>query len=241
MLTKTHGLVVRVIKYGESSLIFDLYTRELGLSSYIVGGVRKAKSRTPASLFQLMNWIEVVAYVKDADKLHRVKEVRPLYHYQSVPFDIQKRSIALFMTEIVQKTIKERETNEALYSFLFDTFTYLDHTDDRVHNTHLVFLIELSQYLGFTPHGSWQADRPYLDMLKGTYVPTSHPMYTLSADQSAEISLCSAESISTAHRLRLTREQRQRIIRNLLSFYRLHIERLSEIHTHQILADVLAD
>ena len=110
MIEKVEGLVVRCIKYGESSLIFDLYTRQHGLVSCIIGGVRKSKSRTPAPLFQLMNWLELVLYFKEPSALNRVKECTLLYNYRQVPFDMRRRSIGLFMTEMVQKTVRERES-----------------------------------------------------------------------------------------------------------------------------------
>jgi len=154
MLVKAKGLVIRSLKYGESSLIFDLYTHEYGYASFIVGGVRKPKARMSASLFQLMNWIEVVAYMKDPAKLSRVKETRLILNYQNIPFDFQKRGIGLFITEIVQKTIKEKEANEHLYQFLWRTFQYLDQPKSSISNAHVVFLLRLSGYLGFLPHGT---------------------------------------------------------------------------------------
>ena len=239
MLVKTKGLIIRSLKYGESSLIFDLYTQDQGLASFIVGGVRKIKTKTPASIFQLMNWIEVVAYLKDPKSLSRVKEARPILHYRQLPFELKKRSVALFMTEIIQKTIREHEANRSLYNFLWDSFLFIDQTLQPVENIHLVFLIQLSQYLGFLPHGQYSEEQPYLDLLKGTFVSKQHPIYTLDRNSSQLISACTQHVLATSHHLGLDRDQRRKLIQHLLSFYRLHLEKMSEIKTHKILADVL--
>ncbi len=239
MLTKTKGMVTRCIKYGESSLIFDLYTRDHGRVSMIVGGVRKTRAKTPASVFQLMNWIETVVYLKDPKALNRVKEARLFQHYQHLPFDLKKRSIALFMTEVVQKTIREHEPNHALYQFLLDTFSFLDHTDQPVENLHLVFLLHLTQFLGFLPHGIYSDERPYLDLLKGSFEEKQHPIYTLDRQASKLLSDLNQHVSATCHHLHISRVQRRKLIDNLITFYKLHLEKMPDIQTHAILADVL--
>ncbi len=42
MLVKTSGIVFRAVKYSETSIITDVYTRDLGMQTYIVNGVRSA-------------------------------------------------------------------------------------------------------------------------------------------------------------------------------------------------------
>ena len=86
MLTKIQGIIIRSVKYGETSLIFDMYTQQFGLASFIVNGARKPKSKLPSSLFQLMNWLEVIAYVKDPRSLSRIKEAQIIFHYQYMQY-----------------------------------------------------------------------------------------------------------------------------------------------------------
>ncbi|HRD83510.1 MAG TPA: recombination protein O N-terminal domain-containing protein, partial [Saprospiraceae bacterium] len=65
MLVKTSGIVFRAVKYSETSIITDVYTRDLGMQTYIVNGVRSARSKTGAALFQVMSLVEVVVYHRD--------------------------------------------------------------------------------------------------------------------------------------------------------------------------------
>lgn len=239
MLVKAKGLVIRSLKYGESSLIFDLYTNEFGYASFIVGGVRKPKTRMSASLFQLMNWIEVVAYMKDPSQLSRVKETRLIIHYKNIPFDFQKRSIGLFITEIVQKTIKEKEANEQLYQFLWRTFQYLDQPNASISNAHVVFLLRLSGYLGFLPHGTSNQESTFFNLLTGSFEKVRHPIYSLDQEISGLLSSCLEKDIESAHHVKLLRTQRKDLVQSLLTFYKLHLERMPEIQTHKILAQVL--
>ena len=239
MLVTVKGLVIRSLKYGESSLIFDLYTQEYGYASFIVGGVRKPKARMPASLFQLMNWIEVVAYVKDPSQLSRVKETRLVLNYKQIPFDVQKRGVGMFITEIVQKTIKEKEANEQLYQFLWKTFLYLDESDASISNVHIVFLLHLSGYLGFLPHSSSDPSTSFFNLLTGSFEQVRHPIYSLDQDTSNLLAQCLEKDVENAHTLRLARAQRKDLVQSLITFYKLHLERMPDIQTHQILAQVL--
>jgi DNA repair protein RecO (recombination protein O) len=238
MIVKTSGIIIRTVKYGESSLIFDMYTREYGVCSFIVGGVRKQKAKLSLSLFQLMSWLEVVAYLKSPKDLNRVKEARPLLHYNSMPFDLSKRSVCLFMTEIIQKTIRGHEANEALFDFIKDTFEFVDCTSHPVSNVHVVFLVHFSRFLGFMPIGSWTQAKPFLDMMHGTFVTHAHPLYTLDESTSRQLSACMPCSIENSHELDLSKKVRFKLLEDLIAFYRLHLEKLPEIRTHKILGDV---
>ncbi len=238
MLTKLEGIVIKVLKYSESSLILDLYTDKYGLASFIVSGVRKPRARMSASLFQLMNWLEVVAYVKDTSTLCRIKEARPVHHYQHIPFDIQRRSIGLFMTEVFQKSIQEHESNPELFAFIKESFTLLDRGEVKVNNLHLVFLVQLSRYLGFHPDDQWSEEQPYFDLMKGTFVPLPHPAYTLEPDNSQILSHIIGCDINASQSLAIDRKHRQTIIEDLLAFYRLHLDRMADVQTHKVLAEV---
>jgi len=240
MLVKVEGVIIRAIKYGETSLIFDMYTAQYGVVSFIVNGARKAKSRLSASLFQLMNWLELIAYVKDPAGLNRVKEAQLLFHYSSISFEIPKSSIGLFMTEVVQKTIKENEANPELYDFLHHAYTSLDESTNPISNFHIVFLLQLTQYLGFLPNGRHSDESPYFHLMSGTFVHEAHPMYTLPPPLSDLISQFLDQDFEGAHTVALSKEMRKKVLNDILVFYRLHLEKFPEINTHKILAEVFS-
>ena len=238
MLTKVQGIIIRSVKYGETSLIFDMYTLQYGLASFIVNGARRPKSKLPSSLFQLMNWLELVSYFKDPQTLNRIKEAQLISHYQCIPFDLRKRSVALFMTEVVQKTIKENEANPLLFAFLQDAFMLLDRSEKSISNLHISFLLELSAFLGFRPTGTWTVDRPYFHLVSAQFVSMAHPLYTLDPSTSKAISDFLANDLEQVHELIIPKDVRQKVLDDIISFYRYHLDRLPEIKTHKILAEV---
>ena len=241
-LVKTRGIVFKSFKYGETSLIVDIYTEERGLRRYIVSGVRKRKARFSAGLLQTMSLIDLVAYDREDRDLNRISEIRPAYLYQSVPFHLKKGAIGLFMIELSRKSIRESEENRPLFDFLFEGFRFLDQTDKAVANIHLHFMIELSAYLGFMPGGDYSEDKPYFDLEEGIFADNAptHSNY-LEARYSQLLWALQNTSVGEVHQLQFNRKERQRMLTYLIDYYRLHIENFPLIHTHSVLKEVLGE
>lgn len=240
MVIKTRGIVFRTFKYAETSVICDIYTEIGGLKKYIIKGVRKKKARINPSLLQVMSLVEIVAYDRTDRDLNLLKEIRPAYIFQTVPFDVKRGAIGLFMAEIARKTIKESEPNDRLFDFLFESFRYLDQTPNPIGNLHLTYLLSLTSFLGFVPSGGFDASTPYFDAKEGYFVSTipAHIHY-LDEVKSKALSDLLNRSMPDCHQVGLNRQLRRALLRSILDFYRLHIENLPEINAHLILQEVL--
>ncbi|PHI20207.1 DNA repair protein RecO [Lewinellaceae bacterium SD302] len=239
MLT-TRAIIFRTTKYRDSSLIVDAYTEEKGLRKYIINSVRKAKARTPASLLQVMNLVELTAYDRDDRDINRMKEIRLAYAYQQIPFDVVRGTLGLFMAEVARKTIREREDNGPLFHFLFDAFVFLDETRESLANIHLQFLLELSIHLGIMPSGEWSEETPLFDLREGQFVSSipDHRQY-LEEEQSYLVFRFLQVDRSDAHRIKVEKSRRLALLRNLLEYYSLHLENMAEIKSFEVLRTVL--
>ncbi|TVP53101.1 MAG: DNA repair protein RecO [Mongoliibacter sp.] len=151
MLKKTEGIVFSFLRYQESSIISKIFTRELGLKSYIINGVRSSKSKGKIALYQPLTILDMVVYEKGNANLNRISETKLQHAFQTIPFDFYKSGIAMFMAEVLSKSIYESYQNEDLFDFLVQAIMFLD--SEEVHLSHfpLVFLWETSKYLGFSP------------------------------------------------------------------------------------------
>ena len=228
MLLKTRGIIFRSTKYGESSLILEVYTEERGIRKYIVSGVRKARSSTPASKLQLMNLVSLIAYERPGKDLTRLKEVQPARIYTRIPFEVERGTVGLFMLEVARNSIRESEENPALFDYLFDSFAFLDETAGPIVLVHLHFLLGLTAYLGFLPAGAYSEATPlpgHTEYLDG---PRAALMYRLLHAEREELA-----AITT------TREERGGLLTDLLRYYRHHIEGMREINSLAILRDVM--
>ena len=240
MLIKTRGIILRSIKYGETSIIADIYTEQQGLRSYIISGVRTAKARYSAGLLQIMSLVDMVAYHRAEKDLNRIKEIKSAYLYQQLPFNIVKSSVGQFMAELAQKTIHEPEQNQALFNFLFHAFQYLDQNPNPVANYHLQFMLQLSGYLGFLPHGIHSESTPYFDQQEGLFLATPPPhRYYLNPNFSAQLSTLLQLDFEHGHECQISKQERKLLLNAIIDYYRLHIDNFPTLHAHEILVTVL--
>jgi len=240
MIIKTRAIILRTFKYSESSLILEAYTENNGLKRFIVSGVRKPRAKIGASLLQLMSLLEIVAYDRADRDLNRLKEVKPAYVYQKLPFSIQRGAIGLFMTEIAQKTLRASEQNERLFAFLFDIFRFLDQTTQPIANIHLHFLLQLSGFLGFQPGGDYSEEESIFDLQEGVFVPLfSNPAHAIRPPLSAFLYQLLLTDLENCHTVKMSRDERNALLNHLIDFYRLHIESLHEVNAHEVLRQVL--
>lgn len=239
MLIKTNGIVLRSIKYSETSIIADIYTLQKGLQSFIISGVRKRNASTSAGLLQLMSQVEVVAYFKEGKGLNRIKELKPAYIYERIPFDIVKGTIGLFMVEVAQKSIKEAESNPPLFDFLIHSFQSLDGTTKGVANIHLVFLAKLATLLGFTPSGQYDTDTPFFDLKEGYFV-AEEPLHFeyMKKGSSADFSILLDLDYENASDLKLNQHQRRALLDKVIAYYQYHIEGFGKLNSYEILKEV---
>ena len=238
MIIKTRGIILRTVKYSETSIIADIYTEGVGLRSYIISGVRTQRSRVAMGLLQVMSLVDIVAY--DAPgKLNRIKEIHAAHIYTALPFDVRRSSIGLFMAEVTRRTIRESEENEALFAFLFDIFQYLDETAERFTNLHLSFLLELSGHLGFRPHEDEYKDGDVFDLKNGIFTnKTIGHSYFLNENLTNILRGLLETSWTQSHLIKINPEERRQLIGELLKFYQFHLDNFPDINSFKIFQEI---
>src|SRR5688572_12563505 len=153
MLHKTKGVVFRFTRYGESSIIVNIFTAQFGLQGYIVKGVRSKSARGKIALYQPLSLLDLVVYHRENANLMHIREAKCLHLYQHISTDMRKTTIALFISEILNRGVKDQSHAGELCDFLISSLIELDQSD-RVENFHLVFLVQLSRWLGFQPQSA---------------------------------------------------------------------------------------
>jgi DNA repair protein RecO (recombination protein O) len=221
MLHKTRGVVFRFTKYGETSIIVNIFTELFGLQGYIVNGVRSKSSKNKIALFQPLTLLELVVYHRENANLNRISEIKCLYPYRSIPVDIKKSGIAVFINEVINKAIREESHASELCQFIIESFIALDNAEAGVENFHLIFLLKLSRLLGFGAHNTDEVIG-----LRATHTETENVLNQLI---NAEYS----------HTVVVTNVQRRAILDLVLKFYGDHIESFGEMKSTQVLREIM--
>lgn len=238
MYHKSRGIVLHTIKYSETSVIAKIYTEKSGLLSFIVKGVRSAKSKTKASLMQPLTILDLEFQQRENKSLLFIKEFKRAYTYHSLPFDTVKSAIGLFILEVITKSIREHEPNEEMFEFICDALLALDKTDALNSDFHLLFLILFSKHLGFQPHGNFSEENSFFEMREGVFINSSSGVYTLDKTESKAFNELMQENIFGKQKSKLSRAVRKQMLKALMKYYRLHLENFS-LNSPEVLETIL--
>ncbi len=239
MLTTTRGIVLHHFKYSEKSIIAKIYTEKFGLQSYIINGVRSAKSKNKAVYLQPLSLVEINAIHKEKKGLQTIKSISLAAPYLSIPFNISKTSIAFFLAEVLYRTIKEEESNEKLFHFLFNAFQLLDIDQKTYVNYHLVFLAELCHYIGISPNKENIVDGCYFDLQEGCFTSTIPLHNAFIKPDVANLMLTVFNASLNNINLSLTNSDRKELLKQFLDYYHLHLSNFDNLKSLAVLEEVL--
>lgn len=229
MLNKTNGIVLHHVKYGESSIIVTLYTEKYGRIACMVSGIRSKNTRFPSYFFQPLTLLELNLYYRQNRNVQRLKEASCPYHYNSIPFDITKNAIALFLAEVLYITLREEESNPALFAFIFHALQYLDAKERNLRLFHPWFMLHLSRYLGFYPY-------QYLD---GTERDATETIaFNGLSDALNRVLLQMGSNPQSPPELPITSHERNELLERIIRYYSAHMEGFTRIQSFAILRDV---
>jgi DNA repair protein RecO (recombination protein O) len=248
MLHKTRGIALHTVKFSETSIIAKIYTELFGLQSYLIRGIRKQRAKIKPGLFQPLTILELTVYHKETGTLQSLKEVHNLFPYQSLPFDIMKSSIALFMNELIYKSIREEEPNQELFGFLFETCVELDSLKSNSNLFPLLFALKLTKFLGFMPHPDESSGKEIFNMREGVFqenIPEHKyylrpPLTTLLKDLLKPESSTSPDKSLIGEHQPESLKSRNELLEQILIYYKLHLPDFREIRSHRILHTILA-
>ncbi len=237
---KARGVVLNTLKYGESSIIAHILTDVAGRRGYMVQGLGKGKgsSRGKGALFQPMFLVEFVGLESNKMDLDRLKEVTLAEPLQTIPFDVRKSTIALFMSEVLYKLVREVEPNSPLFEFVYDSVVALDRMNEGVYNFHLWFMVALSRHLGFYPSGEY-TEGMIFDIESGCFT-TTPPLGGLyiNADNTLLFHRLLESSPADLAQIALSRVQRKDFLGALLAYYGYHLDTIHTIASLRILSEV---
>lgn len=218
MLHKTRGVVFKYFKYRDTSIIVKIFTEAFGLQTYIVNGVRSRSSKGKIALYQPLTLLDLVVYHKESADINRISEIKCGHPFQTIPTDIRKAAIAMFMAEILYKCVKEEGEVSDLFEFIYHSIEILDHLETNYQNFHLQFMLKLSKYLGFGIESS-----DFLDVFYAEDALVLKALMENSYEESAK----------------LNNSSRRMMLDHIIKFFQANVDSLKEINSIKVLQEVL--
>lgn len=244
MQENIRGIVLRTVRYGDTSMIVDLFTASRGRQSFVASTSRAKRSVRSVSYWQPLSMVEFSADIRgNAGRLPKPVDVHSYYNYVDLPFSPVKSSLALFLSEFLCAALREEKENAPLYAYLESSLQWLDMVENpsAMANFHLAFLMHLSRFIGIYPNLELPTltSHLYFDLLSGCYSDRQPPhAHFLKGAEASVLPLLFRMDYPTMHLFRLSRQNRQRILHVLNEYYRLHVPNFPELKSLEVLHEL---
>lgn len=246
MLTKTEAIVLHYIKYGETKIIVDMFTRQHGRVSFAVALSRSPRGAMKKQYFQPLSLLSITFDYRIQQPLQKLSEVSVLMPLPTLLCEPSKLSISLFLSEFLYHSLKGEQQNEPLFDYVTTALQWLDGRDSGFANFHVVFLMHLSRFLGFDYRGGDYRlqtidDRrgEYFDLRAAAFcaAPPIHRDF-LTPEETAMLRLMTRMDFHNMHLFRMNHQQRNRCVEVALQFYRLHLPDFPDLRALDVLRDL---
>jgi DNA repair protein RecO (recombination protein O) len=239
MFSQTEIIVLNYTKYSESSIIVHSLTKKHGRQSIIVYGIG-GKRKNKLGFFQPLNLLETQLYFKPNTGLQKIKEFKLATPLFNILNDIGKSSLALFISEILYRSIKEEFADEHLFDFVKTSILILEETTLGLPYFHVAFMVKLAKQLGF------MSDEPilsgYYDYKENfsTDIKPTHEYFLNKDDQNLLISLLE-KPYSELQNFNLTGNQRDKLLDSVVKLFELHLLNINSLRSYLVLKEVFSD
>lgn len=241
MLHKTRGIVLKTTLYSETSVVVQMFTEKFGIQSYMINGVKKPRAKIRMNMLQSLHLTDLVVYHKPNIGIQRISELLPTPVFRSIPYDLIKSTMIIFLNEVLYKSIRQQHADEHLFNYIFNSLCWIDETAQANPSFHLAFLLKLTRFLGFAPSMEHKTDQSYFDLQEGEFksLPPLHPYFIQKKEALLFIQLFTT-SFENLNEIKMDNATRRIILDKILVYYNLHTASFGEIKSHQILEDVLS-
>jgi len=240
MLLKTKGIVIKQTKFSESGVVVKIFTEDHGIQSFFVRGLHSRKTKSRAALFQPLTMLDLVINFSEKKTLHHIKEVELWYSYHSITNNMVKRTLLFFIDELLHKCLKEETENKDLFNWIYNALIWLDLAEDGFVNFHLVFMMQLSMFMGFYPKKEIRSSDYIFDLQEGKFVNNLpiHP-YHVSGEIAIILSQLKESNFEDLINLKLNNTIRKSVLDTLIVYYDLHIPSMGKFKSLDVLSVVL--
>lgn len=237
-ILETKAVVLSSLKYGETSLIIRCYTQDFGLKSFIAKGVFSKKKRNTSLYFPLTE-LELSFQPKaNEQQLVFLRSAQTSYYYETLHFHPIKSAIVFFLAEILNLVLKEETDNSDLYFYIEHSLKEFDQKKEDFADFHLIFLIQLSHFLGFYPN--LEMDGSLFDLENGFFTNSNSSINMLKADETALFKKLLEINFTENSKNTFNQPQRSLLLEILVKYYQIHTNNFKKPKSLQVLHEMFS-
>jgi DNA repair protein RecO (recombination protein O) len=151
MIVTTEAVVLKSMKYRETSRIVTLYSRQFGKFALIAKGARERNNRFGAALIA-MSHVTAVVYKKENRDLQFLSQCDVIDSYRHISEDMERLATGMSVVELVDAVTHSEEENPQLFGLLLHTLHTVNTAPRNVVNALYAFEVRLLDILGFRPN-----------------------------------------------------------------------------------------
>jgi DNA repair protein RecO (recombination protein O) len=237
-MPNSRAFVIRSIKNGETSLIVSCYLEDIGYKTFIVKGVYGSKkSKFSKAHFFPLNIINLNYSYTEGKNLGFIKEVKTEKLYNSLHLDIQKSSVIIFLSEMLNSIFNEETlVNKDLFNFLLNTLSWYDQVKS-CNNFHIKFLIELSRFIGFYPNINNENDS-FFNLESGSTSATQSMGTNISGNDLTLFKEFLGTEFEDLNSMNTKNQSRTQILNYIIDYYSLHLQMFKTPKSINVFAEI---
>lgn len=236
-MTTTPAIVLSALKYSDTSLIVKVFSKDYGIITYMLKGVlSNKKGKLKPALFQPLTQLEITATHKNKGTLESMREAKVIQAYKSIPNNIVKSSVVMFLAEVLANAIPDQQKDEGLFNYLTYSLQWLE-DKDTLGNYNILFLLNLSKYLGFYPDTSSNS-YPFFDLQEGCFVAVANLNPCIDQEITPLFRQFLGINFDASVRIKTTKKHRQMLLHYLILYFELHLQGFKKPKSLQVLQAV---
>jgi len=234
MTASTSAIVLSKIRYKDNDIIVKIFTREYGVISFIVKGSAKSKkSKIKFVYFQELTIVNIQFNFNPNRNLQYIKDLEIKHHYSSSHTDLVKTSVIIFLSEMLSNIITHQKKEVELYDYIEESLIWYD-TNHLNSYFHLIFLLELTKYLGFYPDIS-DNHLQYFNLEEGIYESSKTSKYSIKDVNLNLFNNILGIKFDSNHLLALNSEEKMEVLNIIITYYKLHINNFKGLKSLDII------
>lgn len=233
-LIKTDSFITKGFRYGDSSKIVTVFTRDYGKFNVIAKSSRNTKSRF-SGVFENINLVSLMLNKKDNRDLQFASKADCKNSFPNIKADLDKIFIAFRMLELINNSLHDYDENVELFDLLLNSMESLEKAEKNYPNYLLFFQLNLLRLLGFKP--DFQIRNDEADKSKNETLINGNA-FKLSKKQYSILNSLSTKDIEFANNLTVEETDMEKLQNVMDNYLSNHLENFVFFKTKKILDDI---
>ena len=240
MLISSPAIILSKVRYQDNDLIVKCLTRDLGVVSYMIKNISMSKkSKNKFAFFQLLNILDLETNYNPNRSIQYIKDLKVKYNFTSLHTNIYKSSVVMFLSEILSKIIHIETKDMELFDFIEKSLIWYDKSEDSS-TFYLIFLMKITHYLGFYPDCT-NMSYNYFNLEEGLFESSKNSQYVIEGSSLVLFKTILGIKFDTNKLPFIDKTNKKDILKNILIYFKLHVDGFKDPKSLKVLKQIFAD